>query len=343
MKFSHLDKTFTKSRLVIYVVACLLVPIAVSGQSRDTSVVADAMERLRQDLADLQRYVYRGASPPTATPLIDEPAGVGRYERQAADTLLRVTAMEGELRSLTGAIEEIRHRIDIAGHRLDKLVEDVDFRLATIERSLSEVMLMARKEAAITAPGTDTSTAANTAVTTSEIPSTSNEPGVLGTIPVSKVPQGGLIIQTTAAGAQELKSLLPVGTPRERYDYALDLLRGGLLRPQQLVHAEQAFQEFLTLHADHNLAQNARYWLGESFYVREDYNQAAAVFVEGYQSSPNGAKAPDNLLKLGMSLSRLSRGDEACATFQELNEKFPKVLASIKARAHKEWQKAGCE
>jgi TolA-binding protein len=83
--------------------------------------------------------------------------------------------------------------------------------------------------------------------------------------------------------------------------------------------------------------------LGESYYVREDYNQAALVFVEGYQSSPYGGKAPDNLLKLGMSLSRLSRGEEACATFQELNEKFPEVLGSIKARAQKEWQKAGCE
>jgi tol-pal system protein YbgF len=339
MQFPGLDKAFTKSRLVMSVLACLLVPVVALAQNQDTSALADAMERLRQDLADIQRFVYRGESPPAATSLTAQPSNIGNEERRAADTLVRVTAMEGELRSLTGAIEKIRHRMDIAGRRLDKLVQDVDFRLAAIERSLLDVMSMARKQAAITPPEAGAQAEAeNTVLATSEILGTSNEPGVLGTIPVGKVP-----IQTIAVEPQEPKTILPEGTPKERYNYALDLLRGGLLRPQQLTQAEQAFREFLTLHSDHSLAQNARYWLGESYYVREDYNQAALVFVEGYQSSPYGGKAPDNLLKLGMSLSRLSRGEEACATFQELNEKFPEVLGSIKARAQKEWQKAGCE
>ena len=120
------------------------------------------------------------------------------------------------------------------------------------------------------------------------------------------------------------------------------MLRAGLLRSEDLVRAERAFEEFLAVHGDHELADNARYWLGESHYVREDYNHAVAVFVEGYKSSPAGAKAPDNLLKLGMSLSRLGRRDEACATFQELDEKFPDLTNDVKARGRKEWQQAGC-
>ena len=344
MNFSVSDRALARSRLAVCVLACMLLPVAAMAQSRDTSALVDAVERLRQDLADLQRYVYRGEAPPAPTPLTTRPTSVGSEERRAADTLVRVSAMEGELRDLTGAIEEIRHRVDTAGRRLDKLVEDVDFRLAAIERSLSEMMEMASRQTASPPPEAGAPAAdSNIPVTASEIPGRSDEPGVLGTIPVGKVPQGGAPIQTAAVEPQEPKSLLPEGTPKERYDYALGLLREGLLRPQQLAQAEQAFEEFLTSHADHNLAQNARYWLGESFYVREDYNQAASVFVEGYQSSPGGAKAPDNLLKLGMSLSRLSRGDEACATFQELNEKFPEMSGSIKARAQKEWQKAGCE
>ena len=50
------------------------------------------------------------------------------------------------------------------------------------------------------------------------------------------------------------------------------------------------------------LAGNAQYWLGETYYVRKDYKNAAAAFAEGYQKYPKGPKAADDLLKLGMSL-----------------------------------------
>ena len=304
----------------------------------------DALERISQDLADLQRYVYRSDAPAAPSPISSPKEGAGTGERRAADTLVHVTSLEGELRSLTGAIEEIRHKVDMAGRRLDKLVEDVDFRLVAIERSLSEATAMAAQqpsdiqaEAGLAPPETIT------VASTDQVVEPSGVPGVLGTIPVDKLPQASTAVQTAAVAPEVPKSMLPDGSPKERYDFALGLLREGLLRPQDLARAEQAFEEFLTAHADHILVDNARYWLGESFYVRGDFNQAAAVFVEGYKASPAGIKAPDNLLKLGMSLSRLSRGDEACATFQELNQKFPDVGDGIEVRVQKEWQRAGCE
>ena len=344
MKLTCSNSTSAAAHLSVSLVVCLILSVPAAAQSNDTKAVRDALERISQDLADLQRYVYRGEGPAAPSPISTKQIEAGIEQRRAADTLVRVTALEGELRGMTGAIEEIRHRVDTVGRRLDKLVEDVDFRLAALERSLSEVTAMATQqmaniepEAGSTAPGTPAVGTAGQEV------EPSSEPGVLGTIPVGKLPQDGEVVQTAAVTPLEPKPMLPDGTPNERYKFALGLLREGLLRPQDLLRAEQAFEEFLTAHADNELADNARYWLGESFYVRGNYNQAAAVFVDSYQASPAGAKAPDNLLKLGMSLSRLSRGDEACATFQELNDKFPNMSDSIKARTEKEWQKAGCE
>ena len=344
MKFSRSDAIFAATPAVVLLLMCLALSGPVAAQNNDTKAMRDALERISQDLADLQRYVYRGGAPAAPSPISSQNVEAGTEERRAADTLVHVTALEGELRGLTGAIEEIRHKVDTVGRRLDKLVEDVDFRLATIERSLSEAMAAnpqptadSQSEAGSPTPETVTVESADQVVEPSGVP------GVLGTIPVDKLPQAGTAVQTAAVAPEAPKSMLPDGTPKERYDFALGLLREGLLRPQDLARAEQAFEEFLTAHADHDLAGNARYWLGESFYVRGDYNQAAAVFVEGYKASPAGIKAPDNLLKLGMSLSRLSRGDEACATFQELNQSFPDMGDSIKARTQKEWQKAGCE
>ena len=336
------------ARLILLVLTGLMLSEPVSAQGGEVRVLHAAIERLRRDLTDLQRYVYRGEAPavPGSVSSGQGPAraGAGSDERRAADGLVRLTALEGELQALTGAIEEIRHKVDTAGRRLDKLVEDVDFRLAAIERTLAEVVAVAATRESEAQPGGGApAPEVAGAGAGPQVPGPSGRPGVLGTLPVGQMPPTGRATETASLTSEQPKSLLPEGTPKERYDFAFGLLRAGLVRSEDLVKAERAFEEFLTAHADHELADNAGYWLGETHYVREDYDRAAAVFVEGYTTSPTGAKAPDNLLKLGMSLSRLGRGDEACATFQELGERFPDMADSIKARRQDEWRKAGCE
>ena len=93
---------------------------------------------------------------------------------------------------------------------------------------------------------------------------------------------------------------MPEGTPQQQYDYAF-----GLLRQANYAGAEEAFSAFLVENPDHTLAGNAKYWLGETYYVRGNYQQAAVTFAEGFESYPDNSKAPDNLLKLGMSLASL--------------------------------------
>ena len=66
---------------------------------------------------------------------------------------------------------------------------------------------------------------------------------------------------------------------KEQYNYAF-----GLLRQANYDKAELALQEFVKLHPKEALTSNARYWLGETFYVRAAYVQAAEVFLEGYQA-----------------------------------------------------------
>ncbi len=90
------------------------------------------------------------------------------------------------------------------------------------------------------------------------------------------------------------------------------------------------------------LAGNAKYWLGETFYVRQDYQQAAVTFAEAYQEYPNSGKAPDNLLKLGMSLSALGSSSDACGTFAELLKRYPKAAATILRRAKQEQRRLAC-
>ena len=130
---------------------------------------------------------------------------------------------------------------------------------------------------------------------------------------------------------------MPAGTVKEQYTYALNLLR-----QTNYDQAEIALTEFVAQHGDAPLAGNARYWLGETYYVRADYEQAAQTFFQGYQASPGNAKAPDMLLKLGMSLSQLKKKTEACATFDKLVGDFPNASTRINNAVVRERKRAGC-
>ncbi len=103
-----------------------------------------------------------------------------------------------------------------------------------------------------------------------------------------------------------------------------------------------AFKAFVAQHPKDPLAGNAQYWLGETFYAQSDYKNAAIAFAEGYQKYPKSSKAPDNLLKLGMSLGQTGRKADACTAFKQLNSQFPSASAAIKDRTTRAQQRYGC-
>jgi tol-pal system protein YbgF len=126
-------------------------------------------------------------------------------------------------------------------------------------------------------------------------------------------------------------------TPEEQYQHAF-----GLLSQANYGEAELALRTFVEQNPKDPLAGNAKYWLGETYYVRQDYQQAAVTFAEAYQEYPNSGKAPDNLLKLGMSLSALGSDSDACGTFTELLKRYPTAAATVLQRANQERQRLAC-
>lgn len=107
--------------------------------------------------------------------------------------------------------------------------------------------------------------------------------------------------------------------------------------------AEEGLESFLQDNGDHVLAANAKYWLGETFYVRGQYKTAAKHFAEGFQKYPDNAKSPDMLLKLGMSLAGMDKNSDACVALSQLPVKFPSGSQEILGRGRQEMEKLGCE
>jgi len=76
--------------------------------------------------------------------------------------------------------------------------------------------------------------------------------------------------------------------------------------------------------------------------VRGDFQRAARIFAEGYQQYPDSAKTPDNLLKLGLSLSSIGNDKDACIAFNQLKKDFSSGSGPVLRRAEQEIERLGC-
>ncbi|MFN4312215.1 MAG: hypothetical protein ACK4FK_16645, partial [Ferrovibrio sp.] len=113
----------------------LLAGLALPAAAQDAQTL-DRINRLENDLRALQRQVYRGGAAPTGSggvstaPLVD-----GGDSSSIANRLnSRIDELENQIRELTGRFEQVEFNSSQANRRIDKLVEDVDFRLTQIER-----------------------------------------------------------------------------------------------------------------------------------------------------------------------------------------------------------------
>ena len=105
--------------------------------------------------------------------------------------------------------------------------------------------------------------------------------------------------------------------------------------------AEAALKEFIDKNKDHDLAGSAQYWYGETFRIRQLYSDAATAYLDGYQNYPKSKKAPDNLLKLGITMVQLGEKDQGCKMILGLKKEYPKASKSVLQKAQYE-QKFKC-
>jgi len=301
----------TGYRVLALLVVCgaLFAASAARAQIYDLQEVQREVDALRSDLADLQRFVYNGQGGTITAEPLDT---TGLSTQESASIQVRVQQFEERLRQLTGQIEELQYQQRQQGERLDKLMADIDARLAALGQGGGGTTGGATTGGMVTGSATDTTTGGQTTTVIDDTGAVTTESAGLG-------------------------ATLPPGSEMDQYNYAFSLLRQA-----DYDAAEAAFQEFLTAHPDGQLAGNAYYWLGETYYVRNNYQQAAINFLKGYQQFPDSNKAPDNLLKLGITLSRLGKKAEACATFSELSRKFPDAPQNLRDKATQEAAAAGC-
>ncbi len=113
------------------------------------------------------------------------------------------------------------------------------------------------------------------------------------------------------------------GDPRDAYQYAFELLQ-----ERRYDEAQSAFKDFLVRFPDNALADNAYYWLGETSYVRGDFEGAIDQFQSVVDTFPDSLKISDALLKIGFSQYELEQFGAARSTLERVVADYPDNTAA---------------
>jgi tol-pal system protein YbgF len=144
----------------------------------------------------------------------------------------------------------------------------------------------------------------------------------------------GQTIIKPSPGAQDQRTDTVSTTPpapsincQETYDESFIQVRRG-----EYEKAITGFQTFLSECRNHELAENAYYWIGECYYSMEKYTEAIAQFetlLSTYKASVNASRA---LYKLGRSQQELGKKEEAKKVFKRIVDEFPGSLEAEQAK-----------
>ena len=109
-----------------------------------------------------------------------------------------------------------------------------------------------------------------------------------------------------------------------------------------LLESEFGFRTFLRKNPSDKLAPDAHYWMGESLFQRQRYQDAADAYLVVVCNYESAEKAPDSLLRLGQSLAAIGQKEMACASLGEVPRKYPRASAKVKSATATEQKRIHC-
>jgi tol-pal system protein YbgF len=106
--------------------------------------------------------------------------------------------------------------------------------------------------------------------------------------------------------------------------------------------AEKEFNAYIGQYPNSARAADANFWLGEALYSQGKFNESAKTFLNAHQKYGTSEKAPEMLLKLGMSLAALDNTETACATLREVPKRYPKASRAVISKVASEQKRLSC-
>ena len=285
--------------------------------------ISDQIQVITKDLKTLEKAVYQKSDIASSLNQ-DNIKSDGLNEDILTKHLLKLNEIEDQFRELTNKFEEVNFKLDKLSTRVTKIQSDTQLRFSDLETGSQTIS----KEKVTSLPGTSKPKdfGANPGYQSSNLPSRQT---------INSVESAKTVITEEP---EKKESLLPEKPPKDQYEFAVSFMKIG-----DYETAEFALKEFIDKNKDHDLAGSAQYWYGETFRIRQLYSDAATAYLDGYQNYPKSKKAPDNLLKLGITMVQLGEKDQGCKMISGLKKEYPKASKSVLQKAQYEQKKFKCK
>ena len=282
------------------------------------------LSQLQKDIKTLEKAVYSQDVKITSSDV--------ELSSQSNDILtkhlLKLSDLEEQFKVLTNNFEEINFKLDKLSNRITKVQTDNQMRFQDLEKSdlnqSGNVSLSKKKKLPGSGEAQDLGGVSYPEVATAEQIQKTQSVETVGTV----------VTEDTLRA----EKILPDTTPEEQYKFAISFIKVG-----DYETAEFALREFVDINSEHRLAGNAQYWYGETFRVRQLYQDAASAYLDGYQKYPKSTKAPVNLLKLGVMLVQIGEKEQGCSMITGLKKQYPEANQSVIQKAEYEKKKFNCE
>ena len=319
---------FTKSKLNKFLVIILVFNLYLSSVfSEEEEIylksISDQIQVITKDLKTLEKAVYQKSDVVSLKPSSTFKSD-GLNEDILTKHLLKLNEIEDQFRELTNKFEEVSFKLDKLSTRVTKIQSDNQLRFSDLESGTSSST--DQKQAALPGTNKPQDFGAAPAYQTTNLPKEQT---------INSVESAKTVI---AEEPEKRESLLPNKSPDEQYEFAVSFMKIG-----DYETAEFALKEFIDSNKDHDLAGSAQYCYGETFRIRQLYSDAATAYLDGYQNYPKSKKAPDNLLKLGITMVQLGEKDQGCKMISGLKKEYPKANKSVLQKAQYEQKKFKCK
>lgn len=208
----------------------------------------------------------------------------------------RIVELQGEVRSLRGLVETLQNEIEQLKQTNRQQYIDLDGRLNRMEGG-APATAAATPNSAASAPAAAASSATDRAI-------------------------------DPAAGPAPAA---PVDPAAEEADYqaALD----ALVERYEAADSARLFQAFIQTYPQSALLPNAYYWLGESYYVTQNYELALQAFGTLLGQYAGSRKEADALLKTGYCQIALGQRADGEATLRDVISRYPGTDPAAKAES----------
>lgn len=310
----------------LLIVAILMSGISVVPAIGQSNVINLRVDKLEKEMKAVQRKVFPGGAalepeidPATASKPVGTPSSA-----PINDLTARVDALETQLRTMTGQVEQGEFRLRKLEDGLKALRSEHDARLKALETANTSA-----DGSAVTAPPTERSNlvAEKPKPTTPPKPAADPKPTVVDKAdPARKAAVAAVEIPDSGDASEDA------------YTYGFRLYSAKLY-PE----AQAKLKEYIAKYPNGKKASHARNLLGRAYLDEGKPALASVAFYDNYQKLPRGERAADSLSWLGSALIRLKKPADACKVYTEFNEVYgAKAAADAKARVTKGRADAKC-